>query len=299
MQTYAGTVAVIGKPNAGKSTLLNAILGENISIVTRKAQTTRRTVLGIYTSENSQAIFLDTPGFLKPKYQLHRAMLNYVEKAVGEADIVLVIADASKLLAEIDDFEDDFYQYLKSISKAKILALNKLDLLDDRKKMLPLMESAIKQNIFNEIIPISAKKKVSIKDLLEIIKKYLPESEFYYDPDFLSIQPERFFVAELIRENIFKEFKMEVPYSTEVVITQFKERKNEKWFISADIIVERNSQKQILVGKNGQMVKKIGEKSRAKIEEHLQTEVYLDLFVKVREKWRNNPNLLKSYGYSV
>lgn len=299
MPTYAGTIAVIGKPNAGKSTLLNAILGEKISIVTHKAQTTRRTVLGISTRENYQSIFLDTPGFLKPKYQLQKAMLGYIERAVGDADILLIIIDASKMISEAETFEDEFYQYLKSINKPKILALNKLDLLDNRKKMLPLMDKAIKENIFNEVIPISALKKVSIQEVLKTIEKYLPESDFFYDPEYLSIQPEKFFVAELIRENIFNEFSQEIPYSTEVVITQFKEREKSKWFISAEIIVERNSQKQILIGHEGQMIKKIGEISRKRIEEHLQTDVYLELFVKVRDKWRNNNTLLKSYGYSV
>jgi len=299
MPTYAGTIAVIGKPNAGKSTLLNAILGEKISIVTHKAQTTRRTVLGISTRENYQSIFLDTPGFLKPKYKLQKAMLGYIERAVGDADILLIIIDASKLISETESFEDEFYQYLKPINKPKILALNKLDLLDNRKKMLPLMDKAIKENIFNEVIPISALKKVSIVEVLKTIEKYLPESDFLYDPEYLSIQPEKFFVAELIRENIFNVFSQEIPYSTEVVITQFKEREKSKWFISAEIIVERNSQKQILIGHEGQMIKKIGELSRKRIEEHLQTDVYLDLFVKVRDKWRNNNTLLKSYGYNV
>ncbi len=299
MPTYAGTIAVIGKPNAGKSTLLNAILGEKISIVTHKAQTTRRTVLGISTRENYQSIFLDTPGFLKPKYQLQKAMLGYIERAVGDADILLIIIDASKLISETESFEDEFYQYLKPINKPKILALNKLHLLDNRKKMLPLMDKAIKENIFNEVIPISALKKVSIVEVLKTIEKYLPESDFLYDPEYLSIQPEKFFVAELIRENIFNVFSQEIPYSTEVVITQFKEREKSKWFISAEIIVERNSQKQILIGHEGQMIKKIGELSRKRIEEHLQTDVYLDLFVKVRDKWRNNNTLLKSYGYNV
>ncbi len=299
MPTYAGTIAVIGKPNAGKSTLLNTILGEKISIVTHKAQTTRRTVLGISTRENYQSIFLDTPGFLKPKYKLQKAMIGYIERAVGDADILLIIIDASKLISETESFEDEFYQYLKPINKPKILALNKLDLLDNRKKMLPLMDKAIKENIFNEVIPISALKKVSIVEVLKTIEKYLPESDFFYDPEYLSIQPEKFFVAELIRENIFNVFSQEIPYSTEVVITQFKEREKSKWFISAEIIVERNSQKQILIGHEGQMIKKIGELSRKRIEEHLQTDVYLDLFVKVRDKWRNNNTLLKSYGYNV
>ncbi|HPI20093.1 MAG TPA: GTPase Era [Candidatus Kapabacteria bacterium] len=299
MSTYAGTIAVIGKPNAGKSTLLNAILGERISIVTHKAQTTRRTVLGISTRENYQSIFLDTPGFLKPKYQLQKAMLGYIERAVGDADILLIIIDASKLISEAESFDDEFYQYLKSINKPKILALNKLDLLDNRKKMLPLMDKAIKENIFDEVIPISALKKVSIHEVLKTIEKYLPESDFFYDPEYLSIQPEKFFVAELIRENIFNVFSQEIPYSTEVVINQFKEREKSKWYISAEIIVERNSQKQILIGHEGQMIKKIGELSRKRIEEHLQTDVYLELFVKVRDKWRNNNTLLKSYGYSV
>ena len=298
MPTKAGYAAIIGRPNVGKSTLLNNIIGTKLSIVTHKPQTTRKRVLGIFTSENSQVIFLDTPGILEPKYELQKSMMNYVESSIDEADILIVIIDISRGI----DFEEmlptKFLNQLKEIEKPKILILNKIDLLKNVKESLPVIEYFAKMDVFQDIMPIAAIKQKSGVGLVKVLDKYLPESPFFYDPEVLSIQPEKFFVSEIIRETVFLNFKEEIPYSTEIQIREFKEREVGKWYIAADIIIERQSQKAIIIGTGGEQIKKIGEKARTLIEVHLDMPVYLELFVKVREHWRNDKNLLTSFGYS-
>ncbi len=297
MNTKAGFVALIGKPNSGKSTLMNAIMGEKLSIVTNKPQTTRKRVKGIYSADDFQAVFVDTPGIVKPKYQMHRSMMNYVEEAVVETDIITVIIDSDAMKKGYDVPNEYIINLLKKNKAPKILLLNKIDLDADIKKMLPLVDEMNKLGIFDEIIPISALKNSNIDTYLNVLKKYMPESPFYYDPEMLSTQPERFFVSEIIREHVFKGYSKEIPYSTEVNIIEFKEREEGKWFIHAEIIVERKSQKIIIIGKKGAKIKDIGQRARADIEEHLQMPVFLELFVKVRDKWRDNPTMLKHYGY--
>lgn len=295
--TKAGFVAIIGKPNAGKSTLMNSIIGEKLSIVSPKPQTTRKRTLGIYTSGNVQIVFTDTPGFLKPKYLLHETMMEYVSEEVASADVLLVIFDASEFSSDKNPFHSSFIDMLSNSSSPKILLLNKIDLLKDKKLLLPAIAMFSKLNIFQEIIPISAIKQESATQILGIIESLLPESPFYYDEEQLSTQNQRFFVSEMIREEIFKNFEDEIPYSTEVLVIEFKERENGKWFISAEIILERDSQKGIIIGKGGKQLKMIGERARYAIEDHLGLPVYLELFVKVREKWRSKDSFLKSFGY--
>lgn len=295
--TKAGFVAIIGKPNAGKSTLMNSIIGEKLSIVSPKPQTTRKRTLGIYTSGNVQIVFTDTPGFLKPKYLLHETMMEYVSEEVASADVLLVIFDASEFSSDKNPFHSSFIEMLSNSSSPKILLLNKIDLLKDKKLLLPAIAMFSKLNIFQEIIPISAIKQDSATQILGIIENLLPESPFYYDEEQLSTQNQRFFVSEMIREEIFKNFEDEIPYSTEVLVIEFKERENGKWFISAEIILERDSQKGIIIGKGGKQLKMIGERARYAIEDHLGLPVYLELFVKVREKWRSKDSFLKSFGY--
>ena len=297
MPKKAGYLTIIGKPNAGKSTLMNAILGTKLSIVTRKAQTTRKPVLGIYTENDCQIVFTDTPGILKPKYEMQRSMVSYVFSAIEDADIIAVIYDVTKFRRDSGMFLPEFIEAIKKSKKPVFLLLNKIDLLREVKSVLPMIEKFSEIGLFDEIIPISALKKASVDVFLDTAQRYLPESDFYYDPEYLSTQSERFFVSELIRENVFRQYHEEIPYSTEVNIVEFKERENGKWYISAEIIVERSSQKAIIIGASGDKLKITGEKSRKAIEEHLQIPVYLDIFVKVREKWRNNKTLLKSYGY--
>jgi GTPase len=297
MPTKAGYLTIVGKPNAGKSTLMNAVLGTKLSIVTQKQQTTRKPVLGIYTQDDCQIVFTDTPGILKPKYEMQRSMVGYIYSAIEDADIIAVIYDAMKFQYDGDLFPDDFIKAIKKSGKPVFLLLNKIDLFKDVKFVLPIIDSFSKLGFFDEIIPISALKQASIDKFLKTAEKYLPESEFYFDPEYLSTQTERFFVSELIREIVFNEYHEEIPYSTEINIPEFKEREVGKWYISAEIIIERKSQKPIIIGAKGEKLKKVGERARLAIEAHLQKEIYLDLFVKVREKWRNNKTLLRSYGY--
>jgi GTP-binding protein Era len=283
-----GYVALIGKPNVGKSTLLNALLGQKISIVTRKPQTTRNRVLGILTAENLQVILLDTPGVIDPRYGLQRSMMKNVERALVDADLVLFLADAS---AERLDRKS-----LKILEgKPTLLILNKMDLVKSE-TMLPLVENYISEFEFEDVIPVSALKKKNLDVLLSEISKRLPLGPPLYPEDMLSEHPERFFVAEMIREKIFLTLRQEVPYSTQVDVTLFEEKPGEKDHIYADIIVERQSQKGIVIGKNGSALKKIGSAARIDIEEFLGRSVFLKLHVKVRSDWRNKDILLRSFG---
>ena len=293
----AGYIAITGKPNAGKSTLMNAMLEAKLSAVTRKAQTTRKRVLGILSNVNSQMVFLDNPGILEPKYELQRKMMEYVFSSIEEADLLAVIIDAMAYKCEDDYFPESFFETIKELKIPKIGVLNKIDLEDNRRNLLPKIKALSDLDIFDEIIPISALKKQSVPELITIFEKYLPQSPFFYDPEIISDMPERFFVSEIIREHIFNEYHEEIPYSTEVIIEEFKERERNKWYIRAEIVVDRDSQKGIIIGAKGKMIKLLGEKARKDIESHLQRQVFLDLFVKVKEKWRDNPSTLNSFGY--
>lgn len=295
--TKIGQVTIIGKPNAGKSTLLNSILGVKLSIVTPKPQTTRKTVLGIYSENNTQIIFVDTPGIIKPKYEMQNIMMNYVDRSLDETDVICVIIDLSEYKTDKEYFHSSVIEKINNAKKPVILLLNKIDTFLDIKSILPIMAKFQAEGIYKEIIPISARKSSNIDEVIKAIEKYLPEGHFLFDDETLSTQTERFFVSEIIREQIFLKFSEEIPYSTEISITEFKERENGKWFINAEIIVEKKNQKMIMIGKNGDKIKAVGEKAREAIEEHLQMPIYLELFVKVRDNWRENPTLLKSYGY--
>ncbi len=297
MKQKAGFVAIVGKPNAGKSTLMNSIIGAKLSIITPKPQTTRKKVLGIYTENNSQIVFLDTPGILKPKYEMQKSMMGFVDSALQSSDVIAVILDVLRINLDKLAFPKIIQEALSQTKIPIILILNKVDLLEDKKVILPAMQYYNSLGLFKEVIPISALESDNTDALINVFLKYIPENEFYYDEDLLSIHPQKFFVSEIIRENIFMEFQEEIPYSSEVYIVEFRENKNGKWFISAEIIVERDTQKAIIIGKNGSKLKEVGEKSRLAIEEHLQQEIYLELFVKVRHKWRNNKSNLKFYGY--
>lgn len=294
--TKSGFVAIVGRPNAGKSTLLNSIIEFKLSIVTPKAQTTRKRVAGIYSTEDTQIVFLDTPGIIKPDYEMQKTMMSYVKNSLEEADLLLCLVDASTYDIE-RGFDDLILNYLKTFTKTKILLLNKTDKIPDKKLLLPIINFMQNTGYFSEIVPISAKSGDNVELILSSIEKYLPEGEFYYDPEQLSPENQRFFVGELIREQVFFRLNEELPYSIEVVISEFKERENGKWFISADVVVERDSQKKIVVGNEGSKIKEIGQRARKEIERHLEKEVYLELFVKVKNDWRNNKNMLKSFGY--
>ncbi|MCB0702048.1 MAG: GTPase Era [Candidatus Kapaibacterium sp.] len=292
----AGFVAIVGMPNSGKSTLMNALMGEKLSIVTAKPQTTRKNVSAILSSENSQIIFLDTPGILRPRYEMQRSMMRFLNESLDAADVISVIWNLEKD-GDNTDLLSTKFEFLKNYKAPKVLILNKIDTYKDAKGVLPVIAKFQELEIFADIIPISALKAANTDALIRIFESHLPESDFYYPTDIISTLNERFFVSELIREKIFEQLKEELPYSTEVTITQFKEREAGKWFISADIIVEKDSQKGIMIGKGGTMLKRIGAMARKDIEAHLQMPVFLELFVKVRDNWREKPNMLRSLGY--
>ncbi|MFH1861144.1 MAG: GTPase Era [bacterium] len=287
----SGYVGIIGRPNVGKSTLLNAFLGEKISIVTPKPQTTRHRIMGILTLEDSQIIFLDTPGILEPHYQLHKNMVKCVYRVLDEADVVVFMVEP----APLQGMEKRIIERLSSCQQPVLLVINKIDTIQ-KDTLLPLIKTYDEMNIFHEIIPISALKLKGTDNLLKTIKTSLPEGEPFYPSDMLTDKPERFFAAEIIREKIFKYYQEEIPYSTTVVIEEFKERKP-KDYIQGIIYVERESQEGILIGKNGAGLKKVSTEARKDIEELIGREVYLELWVKTRKDWRKSLNALKEFGY--
>lgn len=291
----AGYVAIVGEPNVGKSTLLNALLKQKISIVAKKPQTTRQRVLGILSDEHAQIIFLDTPGLLKPKYLLHERMMRHAETALQDADVILVMIDVSRGTELPEAVEQLVLK--KFSSKPLFLLINKVDTID-RGDVLPMIAEFATRNLFQEIFPISALKKENLDDLTATISRAMPVHEPFYPTDIISEQPERFFVAEFVREKIFEQFRDEIPYSTAVEVQEFKEREAGKTFILADIIVERDSQKGILIGKNGEALKNIGQRARKEIELFLDRPVFLELHVKVGEQWRENEQWLKRLGYN-
>ena len=298
MQLKVGYVTILGLPNAGKSTLLNALLGQKLSITTSKPQTTRKRLIGILSDKNYQIIFLDTPGILKPAYLLQEKMMDAVVHSIKDADVILLILDVALDPGGEETLKDAFiYDLLSKSKKPKILLLNKIDL-STQEQVSELIAKVEKTKYFRNIIPISSKLAYNVHSVINEIIECLPEGSKFYPDDDISDENERFFVSEIIREKIFERYKDEIPYSCEVVIVDFKERDEGKDFIQAEIIVERDSQKGILIGKQGAALKKVGEESRASIEEFLQRPVYLDLHVKVRSKWRTDENMLKSFGYS-
>lgn len=285
----SGYVALIGKPNVGKSTLMNALVGRKLSIVTRKPQTTRHRVLGILSEERHQIIFLDTPGIIKPRYRLHESMMHNVEDAIADADVLVFMADATQ--SRPDEFSLDFIGDHKAI-----LAINKMDLIR-KEDALPLVESYVQLRTFDDVVPISATKRTNLDVLLRAIVDRIPLGPPFYPKDMISEHPERFFVAEIVREKVFEQYREEIPYSVQVNIVQFEERKDEKDYVAAEIVVERDAQKGILIGKGGRALKRLGTSARRDIEEFLGRGIYLDLHVKVREGWRNRSTYLRSYGY--
>lgn len=289
----SGVVAIAGLPNVGKSTLLNTLLGQKISIVSRKAQTTRQQVLGILTGEDYQIVFLDTPGVIQPRDKLQEFMTRASFKAVSGADLVIVIVEAT----EPDSMADQ--QLLERISRVDVprfLAINKVDLVK-KPALLPLIAEYADTGLFEEILPISALKGEGLDELLGAVVKRLPEGPFLYSEDQLATQPIRFFAAELIRETLYEFLHDELPYATTVLVEDFKERGGNRIYIRAIIYAERDSQKKIIIGRKGEQLKRIGKAARAKIEGFVESGVYLDLWVKVRQKWRKNGFFLNTAGY--
>ncbi len=299
MAIRSGYVSIIGKPNVGKSTLLNALLGQKLSITNPKPQTTRKKILGIYSDEEHQVVFADTPGILKPDYLLQEKMLEYITNAIKDADILLVIIDIAADKEGKQTLNDEnVISILDKVRRPKILIINKVDLSIDEevKHLIKKVEASAK---FNKIIPVSALLSFNIQSVLNVIFEFIPEHPKYFPDDQITDENERFFVSEIIREKILEIYHEEIPYSVEVVIEDFKERTGRKDFIQAAIFVERESQKPIIIGKEGKAIKELGETSRKDIEAFLDRPVFLDLRVKVKAKWRSDPKSLKNFGYTT
>lgn len=286
-----GFVNIFGKPNAGKSTLLNALMGEKMAIVSHKVQTTRHRIKAILSSDDYQVIFSDTPGIIEPKYKLHEKMMQAVKGSLEDADLGLLIADAREDVQE----SHSIFSALR-LKASALLILNKADLVKDEKKLEEAKAFFSQQPYCKEVIIVSALKKKGLDILMQRILHYLPEGHPFYEGDDLSDMPTKFFVSELIREKIFMLFQEELPYHTAVLVQEFKE-KSTLIKITADIIVQRETQKGIILGEGGKMIKQLGTLARKDIEEFLGSKVFLELYVKVRPKWRDNETHLKEYGY--
>ncbi|MFK7907261.1 MAG: GTPase Era [Chitinophagales bacterium] len=289
----AGFVNIIGKPNAGKSTLMNVLVGENLAIITSKAQTTRHRIMGIVNGDDFQIVYSDTPGIIvDPHYKMQEAMMRFVNVAFKDADVVLLLAD----LSEKDNLIPWYEDRLKKVNVPVVVLLNKTDLVSDAftEEQMALWEAAK----FNPqvVIPISALKKTNMNLVFGMIIKNLPEHPPYYDKESLTDKDMRFFVSEIIREKILLNYKQEIPYSVEIVVESYKEEKNITR-IRALIITNRKSHKPILIGKGGSMLKRVGTQAREDIEEFLQQKVFLELFVKIKENWRDDDLFLKNMGY--
>jgi len=287
----SGFVSIVGRPNSGKSTLLNYLVGEKVSIVTKKPQTTRRIVRGIVTRPDGQIIFLDTPGIHKPIHRMNQSMMKAVREAMADTDLILLIVDASAEFGRGDEFT---LELLKPLTRKKILLLNKIDLVE-KKNLLPIIDRYSKAGNFEEIIPICALSGENVDSLLSEILKYLAEGPMFYPDDQISDQPERAIAAEMIREKLIVLTEEEMPYSTAVVIDRFEED-DKLQRIFASIFVERDSQKGIVIGKAGQKLKQIGTEARKALESFFGRKVFLELHVKVKKHWRDDEEMLRSLG---
>jgi GTP-binding protein Era len=290
----SGFVAIIGRPNVGKSTFLNRVIGQKIAIMSDKPQTTRNKIQGVYTTDDTQIIFIDTPGIHKPKHKLGDFMVKVAQSALQEVDLILFMVDAVEGLGRGDEF---IMERLKQVDTPVFLVINKIDEVhpDD---LLPLIDQYRSRHSFAEVVPISALQGNNVETLLEQIKKYLPEGPQYYPADQVTDHPERFIIAELIREKVLHLTREEVPHSVAVVVESIERRENsDTVYVAATIIVERDSQKGIIIGKRGQMLKEIGQRARMDIEALLGSKVFLELWVKVQKDWRNKLSQLRDLGY--
>ncbi|REJ85048.1 MAG: GTPase Era [Bacteroidetes bacterium] len=287
----SGFISIIGKPNVGKSTLMNAITGASLSIVTPKAQTTRHRIKGILNTENLQLVFSDTPGILEPHYLLHQKMMDFVKASLDDADVVLLITDLTETY-----MDESFREKMKGISTPLIVIINKIDLSTEN-EVNKLLHGWKKHLSPHAVIPVSAKEKFNLQIILDSIVELIPESPPYFSKEHLSDATERFFVSEIIREKIFLNYQEEIPYSTEVSIEAFKDE-GKLVRINAVISVERDSQKAIIIGRKGESIKKVGTEARKDIESFLGKKVFLETFVRVEKDWRKKENKLRNFGYS-
>ncbi|MGM9742661.1 MAG: GTPase Era [Candidatus Cryptobacteroides sp.] len=287
----AGFVNIIGNPNVGKSTLMNALVGEKLSIVTAKAQTTRHRIMGIVNGENYQIVYSDTPGILKPNYRLQENMMDFVDTAIGDADIILYVTD----VVEKADKNSEYVNRLKDLDCPVIVVVNKIDV-SDQDKVLKLMAEWQERVPGALVIPVSAKERFNLESVLNAVISRLPVSPAWFDKDAFTDKNLRFFASEIIREKILENYSQEIPYSCEVAIEAFKEEE-ERYEISAVIYVMRDSQKGILIGRGGSALKKTGTAARIEMEDFFQKKVFLNIFVKVDPDWRENRKELRKFGY--
>ena len=290
----SGFVSIIGRPNSGKSTLLNQLLGEKVSIVSEKPQTTRQNILGILTLGEGQIAFKDTPGIHKPEFELNRRMMQLLYDALEGVDLLLVIVDASTTFGAGDQF---VIELLQKQNLPTFLLLNKIDLLQ-KERLLPLISSYAKRHPFAEIIPISALGKDNLDLLVKLVLQHLPEGPAFFPEDQYTDKHERFLVGELVREKVLRHTREELPFSVAVAVNRFQERDDEFVFLACDIVVEKKSQRKIVIGSHGQMLRQIGTEAREDIERLLGKRAYLELFVKVQPNWRNDPRFLDSIEIS-
>ncbi|MCL2651606.1 MAG: GTPase Era [Candidatus Azobacteroides sp.] len=289
----SGFVNIVGNPNVGKSTLMNILVGERISIITSKAQTTRHRIMGIVNTDDMQIVYSDTPGVLRPNYKLQENMLTFSESALGDADVLIYVTD----VVEKIDKNDFFIKKVQKLTAPVLLVINKIDLTNQKEleKLVTEWQTLFPQA---EIIPISATNKFNIDYLRKRIEEHIPDSPPYFEKDALTDRPARFFITEIIRGKILLYYQKEVPYATEVIVEQFTETQ-ELISIKAIIIVERESQKGIIIGNQGKALKKVGSMARKDIERFFDKKVFLELFVRVEKDWRNRDALLQSFGYKL
>ncbi len=289
----AGFVNIVGNPNVGKSTLMNALVGERISIATFKAQTTRHRIMGIYNTEDMQIVFSDTPGVLKPNYKLQESMLNFSTSALVDADVLLYVTD----VVETPDKNNDFVEKVAAMDVPVLLLINKIDL-SNQKGLEELVASWHELLPKAEIIPLSAANRFNVDYIMKRVKELLPDSPPYFDKDQWTDKPARFFVTEIIREKILLFYDKEIPYACEVVVEQFKEEAK-SIHIHAVIYVERDSQKGIIIGKQGKALKKVATEARRDLEKFFGKSIYLETFVKVDKDWRSSDKELRNFGYQL
>jgi len=292
-QHKSGFVNIIGNPNVGKSTLMNRLVGERISIITSKAQTTRHRILGIVNTEDMQIVYSDTPGVLQPNYKLQQSMLNFSQSALNDADVLLYMTDTVEKYSK----NEEFLQKVQQAECPVLLLINKIDLIDQ-----PALEKMVEQwhelLPHAEIIPLSALSNFNVDPIRKRVIELLPDSPPYFEKDALTDRPARFFVTEIIREKILLYYQQEIPYATEVIVELFDETVD-KIHIKAVIIVERDTQKGIIIGHQGQALKKVGTMARKDLELFFEKKIFLEMFVKVEKDWRNRDNMLKAFGYNL
>jgi len=292
MEHKAGFVNIIGNPNVGKSTLMNTLVGEKLSIITSKAQTTRHRIMGIVSGENFQVVYSDTPGIIEPHYKLHQKMVRFIDSALEDADVILYVTD----MKEQSDKHEAYIERLRNTDVPVILIVNKIDISRDQEveEVMERWKSLLPRA---DIMPASALKGHNLIAVFDRILELLPENPPYYSKDTLTDKPEKFFVSEIVREKIFKHYRKEIPYSTDVQVEEFKDEEN-ILRIRAVIFVLRKSQKGILIGDKGKALKKVGMHAREDLEAIYEKKVYLELFVKIQQDWRDKDGFLRSSGYT-